>query len=151
MDAVTYPRETVEAFINQRLVPWRIAYRKEKGLRERFGVNWTPTVLFLDTMGRQLYRIMGYLPPETFEAHLHLGKAHAAFGGERYLEAREYFEAVLDKFPDSEQAPQAMYFRGVCDYKMSDVGKDLVKTRLELQKAFPQSEWAQRAAIWGRS
>ena len=150
MDAVTYPTESVEAFINQHLVPWRIDYRKEKGLREKFGVNWTPTILFLDTAGRQLYRIMGYLPPETFEVHLHLGKAHASFGGERYLEAKEYFDAVLEKFPDSEQAPQAMYFSGVCRFKMSGVGKDLVKTRLELEKEFPKSEWAQRAAVLGR-
>ena len=150
MDTVTYPTESVEAFINQKLVPWRIAYREEKGLRERFGVNWTPTILFLDTLGRELYRVIGYLPPETFEVHLHLGKAHAAFGGGRYLEAKEYFDAVLDKFGSSEQAPQAMYFSGVCRNKMSNVGKDLVKTRLALEKAFPESEWTQRASLWGR-
>lgn len=45
---------------------------------ERFGVNWTPIVLFVDPSGREQHGIEGFLPADEFLAQLQLGLGHAS-------------------------------------------------------------------------
>ena len=76
---------------------------------ERFDVMWTPTVLILDPNGSERYRIEGFLPTDDFLAPLHLGLAHTAFKTGKFDEAEKRFRAIVDQFPSSDAAAEALY------------------------------------------
>lgn len=149
MDAVTYPMEQVQAFINQHFVPFRVMYLDRRDVRETYGVNWTPTVILVDLRGRPLYRISGFLPPGTFLRQLILGKGYVCIGGERYQEGLGYFEQIAARFPDSPEMPEALYWRAVCRYRLTHKGGTLTEARRELEGQFPDSEWTERTVVWG--
>ena len=46
---------------------------KSKDLVKKYGIEWTPTFLVADPDGNEVYRFVGYLPPEDFIAQLTLG------------------------------------------------------------------------------
>ena len=47
---------------------------------DRFGAQWTPTILIVDREGQERHRIEGFLPADDLLSQLILGSAHAAFG-----------------------------------------------------------------------
>lgn len=87
-----------------------------KRFGERFSAQWTPTILILDPDGVERHRIEGFLPADDFLAQLMLGLGHAAFKREDWKEAERRFREVLERFPDGETAPEALYWAGVARY-----------------------------------
>jgi hypothetical protein len=148
MDAVTYPADYVTDYIDENYVPWRANYDTETLLLRRFIVNWTPTLVFLDQKGKEHYRLMGYLPPEAFIAHLILAQAKIAFETSRYREAAELFDKIAKEYPDSEQIPQAIYFRAAARKKATKDDSYLDEGAEELKRLFPDSEWTMRTKAW---
>ena len=82
-------------------------------------MQWTPTLLILDPEGTQRHRFEGYLPADEFLAQLHIGLAHAAFSRKQWDEAERRYRQVVEQFPTTEAAPEALYWSGVAKYKAS--------------------------------
>ena len=57
MDAVTYPDAGVISFVNDRMIPLRIA--ADDRLAGQFKVKWTPTLVTLDENGEETSQIRG--------------------------------------------------------------------------------------------
>lgn len=148
MDAVTYPSKDVSDYIADSFVPWRVDYRKETRVLGRFHVNWTPTVLFLDARERERYRLIGYVPPGILLAHMMLAQGKAAFETSRYKDAVEHYDRMVREFPGSEEAPQALYFKGVASFKQTGDDADLEEAASELKSLHPRSEWTLRTKPW---
>lgn len=148
MDAVTYPTKYVKDYITENFVPWRVNYDTETALLRKFNVNWTPTLIFMDSKGAEHYRLQGFLPPETFMVHLVLGSARIAFETHRYAEAAELFDRIVKDYPGSEQVPMAIYFRGVSKRKLTKDDSFLDEAAEELKNSFPDSEWTMRTEPW---
>jgi hypothetical protein len=148
MDAVTYPTEYVTDYIVENCVAWRADFNTETALLRRFIVNWTPTLVFLDKNGREHYRLLGFLPPEAFIVHLMLAQAKIAFETSKYAEAENLFDRIVNEHPESEQVPQAIYFRGVSRRKLTKDDSYLDEAAEELKRAFPESEWTMRTNPW---
>lgn len=147
-----YSDQRVIDFIVQHFVPVRVhvkenaaAYRE---LGARYSAQWTPTVLILDSEGREQYRVEGFLPADDFLSQLGLGLAKAAFARKDYAIAAPLFRAVVDEFANSEAAPEAMYWAGVSQYRATNDPSALRETGEALTRKFPDSSWAKKGSVW---
>jgi TolA-binding protein len=115
---------------------------------QRFSAQWTPTMIVADPDGTERYRFEGYLPAEDFMAHLALGLAKAAFARGDWASAERGFQTVLDRHPQSEVAPEALYWSGVSRYKASGDPTTLRETARAFQSRYTDSSWAKKASVW---
>ena len=76
-----YPDPRVEAFINDNFIPARFHVKTHPEAMGRFGVDWTPTILILDSEGPELHRIRGEL---------------ALSCGEGLAVGRQYFQRAFE-------------------------------------------------------
>lgn len=145
MDAVTYPNEKVSEFIEKNFVPLRVAYNHQP-LASDFKVTWTPTLVTLDSNGQEHHRTVGFLSPEELIPSLLLGMAKISFDQNQFDAALSSLEKLLTDHPKSDSAPEAIYLRGVSRYKSTHSAKPLKEAHEQLEKSYPSSEWAKRAA-----
>ena len=82
----------------------------------RFDAAWTPTVLVSNSDGKERYRLEGYLSKDEFEAFLEMGLGRVAFMKKDFANAEKHYANVLDQYPDSHFAPEAVYWSGVSRY-----------------------------------
>jgi hypothetical protein len=115
---------------------------------QRFGAQWTPTLLVIDPEGNERHRIEGFLPAEDLIAQLLLGLGHSGFSRERWDEAERRFREVVDRFPRSEAAPEALYWAGVTRYKAKGDTAALAETGREFTRRYQDSSWAKKASVW---
>jgi len=138
----------VSALINERFIPVKIHVKENPSAFERFGAQWTPTVIIADPDGTERYRSEGYLPPEDFLAQLALGLAKSHFARGEWTEAEQRFRGVLERHPDSDVAPEALYWAGVSRYKGTGDASALQETARAFQSRYRDSSWAKKASVW---
>jgi tetratricopeptide (TPR) repeat protein len=144
MGAVTYPDERVVTFILENLIPLQVKSDAQP-LATDFNVKWTPTLVTLDSDGKEHHRTVGFLPPEELVPSLLLGIAKCHFDRERYEEALKALSRLLESYPKSDAAPEAIFLRGVSLYKSTHNPKPLKEAYEKLQAEYPSSEWTKRA------
>jgi thioredoxin-related protein len=148
LEVDVYANDKVTSFINDNFVPVKVHIREQPEAFDRFGVLWTPTVVALDYAARERRRFTGYLPPGEFLAELELALADDAFARNRYAEAGSRYREVARRFPQSELAPEALYWAAVARYKETNDATALVDAAREFRQMYPASIWAQKAAVW---
>ena len=95
----------------QNFVPVEAHIKERPVYFHRFGAVWTPTVLILDSDGTERLRVEGYLPRDEFSAHLEMGLARVALMRKQWDEAERRYAQVVERYPDSKVAPEAIYWR----------------------------------------
>lgn len=147
-----YPDERVARFITENFIPARVHVRDQaedfQRFGERYGAQWTPTTLELDPNGEERHRIEGFLPPEDFLGQLLLGMGHAAFKREQWDEAERRFREVVERYPDSDAAPEAQYWAGVSRYKKTGDAAALADIAKAFSERYGESTWAKKASVW---
>jgi thioredoxin-related protein len=144
MDTVTYPDKKVSKFIAENMIAVRILHDQQP-YAANFKIRWTPTLVVLDWEGNEVFRSVGYLPPEDMVPALMIGVGKVHFVRSQYREAISVFSDLLDKYPKSDQAPEALFFLGVARFKDTNDPKDLQKAYEELSRRYPDSEWTKKA------
>ena len=144
MGAVTYPNEKVVEFVEKNMVPVQVLFDAQP-LASEFKIKWTPTVITLDEEGNEHHRTVGFLSPEEFIPSLMLGMGKAYFDREKFEAAMALFDQLLQGYPKSDAAPEAVYLRGVSQYKSSHNAKPLKEAYERLKTDYPSSEWTKRA------
>jgi hypothetical protein len=133
-------------------VPVRLHVRDQaedfRRLGKRFGAEWTPTILMLDSSGEERHRIEGFLPADDFLPQLGLGLARIHFSAGRFQEAEEQYREVRERHPDSDAAAEARYWEGVSSYKRTDDPSALAETARAFQKTYKDTPWAKKASVW---
>jgi hypothetical protein len=139
LDAVTYPDAKVAKFINENMVPLRVAF-DEHPYATDFKVKWTPTIVTIDSECNEHHRTLGFLAPKELIPSLMLGMGKADYDLDSFDSALENFDKVLNDYPDSDSTPEAIYMRG----ESHEPGhlKDAYK---KLLADYPSSEWTRRA------
>jgi hypothetical protein len=66
-----------------------------------FDAVWTPTVLLLDSEGKERVRLEGYLPNNDFVAALMSGRGRIAFVQKKYSDAERWYGDVGARFANS--------------------------------------------------
>ena len=114
----------------------------------RFDALWTPSVLILDSNGKERFRIEGYLPKDEFRAHLELALARVAFMSKNWADAERRYAEVIERYPNSKAAPEALYWKGVSRYKATNDHNVLGELPGQFQEKYPDSTWALKTAAW---
>lgn len=104
----------------------------------------------MDPGGNERRRLEGYLPKEEFQTYLELGLGRVAFMKKEWAAAEKHFDNVLDEFPNSKFAPEAVYYRGVSRYSASHDGTELAQTASTLNEKYSGNEWQLRSLPWLR-
>jgi hypothetical protein len=143
MGAVTYPDLKVVEFVNNSLIPLQV--QADSDLAEDFVVRWTPTLVILDTNGKEHSRTVGYIAPEEFIPTMLLGMGKMHFNLRQFDSALEIFGKIIAAFPWSCAAPEAVFYHGVCGYRTTHEIGPLIKAYEHIAKEYPLSEWAKRA------
>ena len=115
---------------------------------KRFGAVWTPTVLIMDSGGVEGYRIDGYLPQNWFRARLEMGLARVEFMHKKFADAEKSYSAVIERRGDTGVVPEAIYWRGVCHYKVTNDHTVLGEVWKELAEKYPGDEWTLKSVPW---
>jgi TolA-binding protein len=147
-----WPDERVVKFVNENFSPARVHVKEDpeafKKYGEQYNAHWTPTVLELDPNGVEFYRLEGFLPADDFLAQLMLGRAHVDFKQGKWAEAEKRFREIVDKLPNTDAAPEAMYWAGVSHYKATNDPSSLKQTAKAFKQRYQDSSWAKKSSIW---
>ncbi|SJZ40654.1 hypothetical protein SAMN02745119_00505 [Trichlorobacter thiogenes] len=144
MDAVAYIDAEVIGFINNTLIPLRLA-AADPVLGPRYRVKWTPTLLILDAEGVEQYRTLGFYPPQELISSLLLGIGKARFNQPDRPAAGDCFSDIISRYPASPQAPEAVYLHGVSRYIETHDVTNLIAIYDQLAAGYPDSIWLTRA------
>lgn len=63
-------------------------------------------------------------------------------------EAERWFGSTLESYPNTDAAPEALYWRGVARYSETHDPKELKELGHEFRQRYQQTGWAKRASIW---
>ncbi|HEX3183213.1 MAG TPA: tetratricopeptide repeat protein [Pyrinomonadaceae bacterium] len=114
----------------------------------RFDAVWTPSVLILDWNGVERFRLDGYLPKDEFRAQLELGLASVSFMNKNWADAERRYASLLERYPDSKAAPEALYWKGVSHYKATNDHTILGELPGMFRDKYPDSIWALKTLAW---
>jgi hypothetical protein len=138
--------------VTENFLPARIHVREQKEdwarFSERYGVQWTPTILVVDPAGTERHRVEGFLPAQELIAQLALGLGRSAFARQQFGEAEKRLRDVVDRFPATSAAPEALYWAGVARYKATNDAAALAETAGAFSRRFQDSTWAKKASVW---
>ena len=114
----------------------------------RFDAAWTPTVIVSNADGKERYRLEGYLSKDEFEMFLEMGLGRVAFMKKDFATAEQHYSNVLDRYPDSHFAPEAVYWRGVSRYSSTHDHTALEDVAKTFTEKYQDSEWALKSVPW---
>jgi hypothetical protein len=141
-----YTDPQVAQFIIDNFIPARAHVKENQAAFERFGAQWTPTILVMDQDAKERHRIEGFLPAEDFLAQVRIGLAHAARARGDFADAeRRYRELSAG---EGDVAAESLYWAGVSRYKSTSDPTALGETAQAFGTRFTDSAWAKKASVW---
>jgi hypothetical protein len=147
-----YSDPAVMQFIDEHFVPVRVHVREQadeyKRLGAKYNAQWTPAILVVDSQGEERHRIEGFLPSADFLAQLTVGLGHSAFARSNFAEAERWFRELVERYPDTETAAEALYWAGVAKYKATGNAAALHDTALQFRQRYQGTSWAKKASVW---
>ncbi len=105
-------------------------------------------MLICDSDGGERHRIEGYLPNAEFRAQLELGLARIAFMHKQWADAERGYAEIVENYPASATAPEAMYWQGVSRYKATNDHAVLGELGQRFKQKYQGTIWAEKASIW---
>ena len=139
-------------FVTANFIPARIHVRDQKADWEKFsaryGVQWTPTILVVDPEGTERHRVEGFLPKDELVSQLELGLGLSAFARQRFGEAEKELRDVVQEYPQTSAAPEALYWAGVSRYKATNDAAALSDTAAAFQRSYQDTTWAKKSSVW---
>ena len=105
-------------------------------------------MLILDSNGVERFRLEGFLPKDEFRAQLELGLARVAFMSKNWSDAEDRYARVLEQFPETKAAAEALYWKGVSQYKATNDHTILGEMPGLFRKQYPNSISALKTLAW---
>ena len=147
-----WPDERIARFVNAHFIAARVHPRDTPDAFKKYGelynAQWTPIVLLLDPDGVEHSRIEGFLPADDFLAQLMLGWARLAFDAGQWAEAERRYREIVDGFPNTDAAAEALYWAGVAPYKATGDPASLKATGRAFKERYKDTPWAKKASVW---
>ena len=79
---------------------------------------------------------------------MEMGLARVSFMRKQWADAERRYAQVLEHYPDSKFAPEAIYWKGICRYKQTNDHTVLGQIPDELKEKYADSLWALKASVW---
>jgi TolA-binding protein len=147
MDTVTYADEGVQKLILENYFAAKVHSKENIDLSRKFKISWTPTTLFMDSEGEEVYRSVGFTPPDEFAPSVLYATGRIFLSRKNFVQARTSFGGLLEGYPRSHIAPESYYWLGITEYRASQDRKSLVTVWEKLISAYPDSLWAKKASF----
>ncbi len=128
-------------------VPVQVNVLEDRARTKGMRVPWTPTFVFVDADGVEQHRFTGNLPPDEFLAQVLLARGREAFLKGRYAESRRYHADLAYRYPSSDAAPEAVYWTGVCDFKLTKDLEHVYSACREVARRWPGHAWGKKLAF----
>jgi hypothetical protein len=144
---VTYPDPSVVEIISDKYIPVQLDVQADIKRVDQFQVLWTPNLNVVDDRERVFFHLEGWLPPMEFTAMLHCGEGHFSLHRKNFEHAVDAFQRIADNYPQSEFAPQALYYAAVGRYLGTHDADRLMSDWKHLQQCYPTSAWAYRTRV----
>jgi hypothetical protein len=97
MNAVVFTDSAVISFVMDNFVPVRVM--TDDPLSRQFYIKWTPSLLILDSKGKEHYRTLGFYPPQDLIPSLLLGKGKVFFNQSNRTSAIDCFNRIVTDYP----------------------------------------------------
>jgi outer membrane protein assembly factor BamD (BamD/ComL family) len=104
--------------------------------------------LILDSDGKERFRLEGYLPKDEFRSQLEIGLARVALMNKDWADAERRYADVLEHYPNSKAASEALYWKGVSTYKKTNDHTILGQMPALFRQKYPESIWALKTIAW---
>ena len=88
------------------------------------------------------------MPRDEFRSQLELALARIAFTSKRWGEAEQRYGEVLARYPESKAAPEALYWKGVSNYKATNDHTALGQLAEEFKQKYSDTIWALKTVAW---
>jgi len=85
---------------------------------------------------------------DDFLAQLQLGLAKIAFSHQDFKEAEKRYQQIVDQFPETDAAPESLYWTGVSRYKATNDAAALEQTGEAFRTRYTNTTWAKKASVW---
>ena len=144
----TLSKMSVQDSITEHFVPVLFEVSDMVKEAEAYNVDWTPTFIVADETGFEMMRWEGYLPEDDYLGNLNFAVARYALKKGLYAEAERRFDEVIIKYPLSDLAPKAHYYRGIAKYKGTKDSSWLIDAYGTLKEKYPDSPWTLKASIF---
>lgn len=118
-----------------------------KYLMQRYRQIWTPFINFIAADGVNYHAFYGFLPPEEFAPQILLGHGKTSQHLSDYQAAARWYQELIDRYPQSHAAPEAIYWRGVVSYKETHNADELLGIWRQLRQRHPDSIWRKKQAF----
>jgi hypothetical protein len=146
LDDAVFPDHDLQDLLNDEFVPTRVAFDASHGLRGRFDVVWTPTLVLVDGYGEAHQRVA----PATLPARELVGALLTALG-RAWLARRAWDDAVarFDRVLAGDPVlatPEALYWRGVARARAGSADEP-AESWTRLAAEHPGTSWAQAVAF----
>ena len=105
-------------------------------------------MLVMDPDGKERWRLEGYLSREEFRVFLEMGLARVAFMRKDFTDAEKRYSAVLENYPTSKYAPEALFWQGVSRYSGSHDHAALGDTAKAFTEKYQETVWALKSVPW---
>ena len=80
---------------------------------------------------------------------MELGFARVALVKKKWADAEKAYNDILQRYPETAAAAEALYWAGVCRYSASHDPSNLGQTAKTFKEKYQQSIWAKKASVWG--
>lgn len=147
----TFNDDRVVSLMERECAPVMCNADENTELAKKYHVDWTPAFVITDEDGTELERWVGFLPADDFIEQALLSKGLADFHLERLIEAQGELEELIEEHPSSEHIPEAEYFLGALNFKVTGDRTKLIDVCKELTIRYPDSTWTKRCSIWGHT
>jgi len=104
--------------------------------------------MVMDRDGKERSRLEGYLPRDEFRVFLEIGLARVAYMKKDLANAERRYAEVVERYPESQFAPEALYYQGVSRYSISHDSAVLAETAQALTEKYQDSIWALKSIPW---
>lgn len=105
-------------------------------------------MLILDSGGKERWRIEGYLPKTEFRAQLEMGLSRISFMSKQWAVAEQKYAQITERYAETAAAPEAVYWKGVSQYKRTNDHTVLGGVAEELKQNYAESVWAKKGSVW---
>jgi TolA-binding protein len=139
LDTETFADPRVQQEISRRFVPLRLDLRADRAAVRRYNLFWTPTLYFLDEHGETRAELVGFLPPHELLPVLDYGEAQVLLRRGKFLRAIELLDRLVEFFPDSGIAPDALYWSANIEFLVTRDEAGSAGKRALLKERYPAS------------
>ncbi len=125
----------------------KLHVEENASLAERYQARFTPSIFVLRPNGEPIQGSSGFLPPDEFAAFVSLGWAKTLYDARRWDEAAAAFEEIAGAWPETDPAPEALFWRAVANYKKTKSVEALKEGWRRIVERYPQSVWRKKVSF----